>query len=232
VGNDSFTLFGNDTMSLPKVNLVFGEGNSTVFIQAHEAWKLAGSLGLTAGSGDDSFTIAGPGKITGGVTADFGLGHSFVAMTGEQAGRLSLGPLVKFSAQTQMVARIYSATLAGKVEIIGSDGDDALFLDSVKVASTVTFNAGLGGDALSIDGRGAPETTSPVFLPLFLTPSVFSGAINVDLGGDTDFLEIGRESLSGRASFLTTVSIRGVAGENTYVAGTQSITFKKQPIIM
>jgi|GEM_PF-4852673 len=231
-GNDSFTLFGRDTMSLPKTNLIFGDGNSTVFVQAHEAWTLSGSLALTAGNGDDSFTIAGPGKITGGVTGDFGVGHSFVAMTGEQSGRLSFGPLVKFAAQSQMVVRIYNANLAGKVEVTGSDGADALFFDSVKVAGSVAFTSGLGSDLFSVDGRLSAETSAPVYLPLFVTPSVFSGPINVDLGGDTDYMEIGTNTFTGRASFLSLVSIRGVAGENTFVAGQQSVTFKKQPTIL
>ncbi len=220
-GDDTFTIFGNNSMRLPKTTLAFGDGATNTRISAREPWTLAGALAITAGSGDDTLQLRGPGKVTGSVTGDFGNGMAAVTVNGDGAGRMSVGSLLKMNALTQLSVGVYNATVNGRIEVIGHGGDDLLAFDSVRVTGPVVFTGSAGADGFAVDDT----------VPGYLTPSVFRGPVTVDLGDHTDTVIIGREVASGRATFFGPFSVKGILGENYTVANAPTVIFKKTPSI-
>lgn len=219
-GDDRLTIFGNNTARLPKTTLIFGDGTTDTLIRARDAWSLSSSLAVTAGSGDDVLSLKGPGKILGNVTGDFGSGKATVSVNGDGAGRMNVGPLLKMTAQTQVLVGIYNSVINGRVEVTGRGGDDLLAFDSAKVLGPVVFTGGAGADVFLVD-----ESTTG-----YLTPSAFLGPVLADMGDHADTIVLGSESGAGRATFFSTVTLRGIFGE-TYAPPASTVVFKITPKI-
>lgn len=219
-GDDLFSVFGNNRLTLPKTTLTFGDGKSDTTFRARDTWSMAGALAVTAGSGDDTLQLKGAGKITGAVTGDFGTGKATITVNGDGVGRMSVGPLFRMTAQTQVLAGIYNAVMTGRVEVIGKGGDDLLAFDSATVKGAVVFTGGAGADVFLVDEAAGG----------YLTPSAFLGPVLADMGDHSDTIVLGHESLSGRAKFFGPVTLRGIFGEN-YSAPASTITFAKMPVI-
>lgn len=216
-GDDTFAIFSNTTMSLPVTQLIFGDGKTDTSVRGHEAWTLTGSIGATAGTGEDKFTLSGPGKVTGNVTGDFGGGFANVTLNGDGNGRMTVGTLLRETALDGIGVGIFNATMLGRVEVIGKGGADALIFDSAKVVGAVSFTGSTGSDGFLVDNQTVG----------YLTPSVFLGPVNVDLGGDADGVILGLNSQSGHATFFGSVIFKGILGETYSVAPQPIIVFKK-----
>src|SRR5207249_1911805 len=102
-------------------------------------------------------------------------------------GRMTLGPLLRLTAQTQVLVGIYNAVILGRVEVTGHGGADTLRFDSVRVTGPVVFTGSAGADGFLVDDGAVG----------YVTPSVFLGPVTIDLGDGADGVILGSSTPAG-----------------------------------
>ncbi|MDZ4288310.1 MAG: hypothetical protein U0984_10140 [Prosthecobacter sp.] len=251
-GNDAVTIQGDTLIINGGVNARLGAGSITAMIGGEDtvSMTILGSINFTSLEGNDLVNIIGDGRITGVVTASFGVSDTVgLGVGGRESGglpSLNVSGAVTLSASAS-AQRIFALSYGsfGAVNFTGGTSHDNVTFGGAVMRGAVRLDLLSGIDVVTIDdstlrgaltiltGAGADNVVieASTYAP---GGSQFLGAANIQLGDDNDNLTIVQTSSPKQsATFLSAVILDGgsKAGDTNTLTIGAAATFAVTPTI-
>ncbi|MES2596432.1 MAG: hypothetical protein V4662_13890 [Verrucomicrobiota bacterium] len=224
---DSTNIFGGASLVCGSITVSNGSGLSSIIVNSNNSLLVKGSISFSSLAGDDGWSVAGPGRITGSIIANPGAGATGNLIMVNSFSSLEVGGSLttNYSAVTGNInITLTRVIFLGGITHTGGTGVDTLSFTNSQVRGNTSLSTGTGADVVTTSlshffGNFATQMGAGSDV-MNINDSQFRGTFTANMGTESDIINLEADGAqTGRSIFFKATSFLLGDGDDTAFIG-------------